>query len=390
MKTPKTFIKTEYLRNVSRDTRRIGRTLALLGIPIISVLLFFEFWETQNLAQLLFRVAALIPLGIFLAVTEIHPKLRPNTLIRMHLLSLVALIMMFCGLIVIRFENPLLSQIFKMSATSNSFITLTLIIYFASAGARKYLHYMLAIPTIFLIIYLGLFQTIEWNNFSLLINPVLIVIAIIIYNHWESKNKFREFINIRLVEYKKTKLETEITEQRKQAAELHSKATHDELTNLYNRRVAFSILEKHINNAKEYHTPLTVCFIDVDKLKKVNDSHGHAEGDNLLRKVAHALRENVRAADYICRLGGDEFLVIFPACGLAAAQSLVERIRQNLNTVHQIDFSYGFSEYSRETLADPEALIETADQNMYKNKMAKQKRRQAEEEFGEQQPLFPD
>jgi diguanylate cyclase (GGDEF)-like protein len=368
------ILKTEYLRIVSSDTRKTGRRLAILGLPLITIIAWGEFLIRQDQTALFFRLIALIALALFLLVTQVRPRTPSATLVGLHLISLSAIIIMICGITVSEFKNCVTSPVNIMASATSRLITTALIMYFFAAGARQYLHYLLAVPTIFLIVYTGIFQPLDWATFSFLINPVIVIIGILLYNSWETRKCMREFISKRRTEYQKTKLEIEINEHKQQTAELQSQAALDGLTNLYNRRVAFSYLEKHITAAQEQHTPLTVCFIDVDHLKKVNDTHGHAEGDNLLRTVARSLRENVRNSDYICRLGGDEFLVIFPACNLVTARFIIKTIRQELNVIHKIDFSFGFAAYDHGNKADANTLVETADRNMYKDKTAKQKK----------------
>jgi diguanylate cyclase (GGDEF)-like protein len=367
------IIKTEYLRRVSRNTRETGRRLAILGLPLIIFLAWGEFLIRPDYTALFFRLIALIALTLFLLVTQFRPRTPSTTLVGLHLISLSAIIIMICGITVCEFKNCVTSPVNMMASATSRLITTALIIYFFAAGARQYLHYLLAAPTIFLIVYAGIFQSLDWATFSLLINPVIVIMGMLLYNNWETRKCMREFISNRRTEYHKTKLEIEINKQKQQTAELKSQAALDGLTNLYNRRVAFSYLEKHITAAQEQHTPLTICFIDVDHLKKVNDTHGHAEGDNLLCTVAHSLRKNVRKSDYICRLGGDEFLVIFPACNLITARLIIKTIRQELNIIHKIDFSYGFAAYDHGNTTDANTLIKIADQNMYKDKTAKQK-----------------
>jgi putative two-component system response regulator len=101
----------------------------------------------------------------------------------------------------------------------------------------------------------------------------------------------------------------------------------DELTGLFNRRHAMYRLEEQWALAARYGRPLCVAMFDIDHFKKVNDTYGHDVGDQVLREVVGVLREHTRGTDAICRIGGEEFLVIFPLHTLEEACICVERCR---------------------------------------------------------------
>ncbi len=89
-------------------------------------------------------------------------------------------------------------------------------------------------------------------------------------------------------------------------------AITDDLTGLYNRRQAMHRLEEHWAVCERYQRPLAVVSLDVDHFKAINDLHGHSAGDQVLQGVAEAMRECVRTTDTVCRIGGEEFLIILP------------------------------------------------------------------------------
>ena len=93
----------------------------------------------------------------------------------------------------------------------------------------------------------------------------------------------------------------------------------DELTGLFNRRHAMFRLEEQWALAERYGRPLSIAMIDIDHFKRINDTYGHHAGDSILSRVAVILREQTRGTDAVCRVGGEEFLIIFPS------QSLQER-----------------------------------------------------------------
>jgi diguanylate cyclase (GGDEF)-like protein len=109
----------------------------------------------------------------------------------------------------------------------------------------------------------------------------------------------------------------------------------DNLTGLLNSRAFFEMAEQERLQAIRYGHPLTLCFLDLDNFKQVNDSLGHMTGDELLRIVARALRENIRGSDIAVRVGGDEFAVLFPETGGGEAGVLVAKLHGALNRVLQ-------------------------------------------------------
>jgi diguanylate cyclase (GGDEF)-like protein/PAS domain S-box-containing protein len=94
--------------------------------------------------------------------------------------------------------------------------------------------------------------------------------------------------------------------------QLAEQAVRDPLTGLYNRRYLDETIARDLARTSRAGQPLTVATLDVDHFKQVNDTHGHATGDRVLRWLADVLRANVRASDLICRVGGEEFLVVLP------------------------------------------------------------------------------
>ncbi|MFO0838755.1 MAG: diguanylate cyclase [Phycisphaerae bacterium] len=104
-------------------------------------------------------------------------------------------------------------------------------------------------------------------------------------------------------------------------------ANTDALTGLVNRRCLFERLQESWSLADRKNQPLSCAMIDIDHFKSINDTHGHAAGDEVLRQVAEKCREAVRRYDICGRFGGEEFCVILPSCGLAGAVASAERLR---------------------------------------------------------------
>ena len=116
-------------------------------------------------------------------------------------------------------------------------------------------------------------------------------------------------------------------------ARLEHQARTDSLTGLFNHSVFYERLLQSLQESSRTHEPIAVLMLDIDDFKHVNDVHGHAVGDELLRFLAEALRAIVRPEDVICRLGGEEFAVVMDACGGEDAVRVAERIQSRLAAV---------------------------------------------------------
>jgi len=112
---------------------------------------------------------------------------------------------------------------------------------------------------------------------------------------------------------------------------LQTLAITDDLTGLYNRRHAMHRLEEHWALCDRYQRPIAVIALDIDHFKRVNDSLGHSAGDAVLKGIAQVLRRCVRSTDIVCRVGGEEFLVILPSQTLHEADMCAQRCRQEVN-----------------------------------------------------------
>jgi putative two-component system response regulator len=112
----------------------------------------------------------------------------------------------------------------------------------------------------------------------------------------------------------------------------------DDLTGLLNRRQAMNRLEEQRALAERYSRPLSLFIVDLDHFKEINDAHGHETGDVILRRVAQLLGDQAPASDCVCRIGGDEFLVILPAHTTEQASAAAERCR---SAVAARDFTVG-------------------------------------------------
>ena len=103
---------------------------------------------------------------------------------------------------------------------------------------------------------------------------------------------------------------TDVTAEHQGTLNLQEKAYHDTVTGIKNRR----FFEEYIADVMDKKTPVTLCYIDIDDLKAVNDSFGHMEGDAYLRSFVDAVNDSIRSEDVFARIGGDEFCIVFEGC----------------------------------------------------------------------------
>lgn len=167
----------------------------------------------------------------------------------------------------------------------------------------------------------------------------------------------------------------DITARKNAEVRLKEYATFDELTGVYNRRVGLTMLQHELHTARREQQPLSVCFVDVNGLKKVNDTFGHDEGDQLIQKVAETMRQQLRRGDLLCRLGGDEFLMVYRNCSCENASKIWERIEAELRQTnhssekpYEISVSRGILEYDESVHSDVHELLNQADKIMYIHK----------------------
>lgn len=157
--------------------------------------------------------------------------------------------------------------------------------------------------------------------------------------------------------------------------ELYRRATVDPGTDIYNKRYLLDTLEAEFQSSRVRGRPLSAIFFDLDLFKHVNDAHGHAAGDHVLRECARVTRACLRKDDTFGRYGGEEFVILLPDTALAAAAELAERIRLALQT-HPFWFegkpisqtvSLGVSQMQPE-FETHEALLADADRKLYQSK----------------------
>ena len=167
----------------------------------------------------------------------------------------------------------------------------------------------------------------------------------------------------------------DITERKKMEEQLKKLARIDPLTGCYNRRYSLELLDRQLKLSQRHQSPFLLAFLDIDHLKHINDTFGHKEGDKVLVEVADLFHSTLREVDIICRMGGDEFLLVFPDSSLKDIPLFRDRINAKLSPLntqkkkdYQIHLSIGFSEYLPEKPKSMDELIAIADKRMYEEK----------------------
>jgi diguanylate cyclase (GGDEF)-like protein len=158
---------------------------------------------------------------------------------------------------------------------------------------------------------------------------------------------------------------------------LEEAALTDPLTGLHNRRWAMEELQRCWQASTRYRRPMACLLVDVDHFKRVNDSYGHDVGDAVLREIASRLRAAARQNEAVCRIGGEEFLIICDEIDRAGAAICGERLRAGVadqlvtNEGRELSVTVSIGAAVRdESIPSPELLLKVADQAVYAAKQA--------------------
>jgi len=160
--------------------------------------------------------------------------------------------------------------------------------------------------------------------------------------------------------------------------ELYTLATKDQLTGVLNRRSFEEALGKEVIRAIRENKPLAAIMIDIDNFKHYNDTYGHLQGDEALRKVTRIVSKNTRGSDFVARYGGEEFIVILPGASIKEAEHIADRMRSEVEKMeikptrkdlphgyNKITMSLGISELGDDGV---QGMLDRADKALYQAK----------------------
>jgi diguanylate cyclase (GGDEF)-like protein len=172
----------------------------------------------------------------------------------------------------------------------------------------------------------------------------------------------------------------EMLTYRQRYEEVRQRMVRDALTGLYNRGYFDEILPRAVAHAARSQEPLSLLLVDTDHFKTINDTHSHITGDRVLRLVADTLGEHARAADTVCRFGGDEFIVILSSADSSAASAFAERFRRRLRErvqaavpalpMEEVTATVGIATFLEDPVASADDLVRLADNRLYVGKRA--------------------
>jgi diguanylate cyclase (GGDEF)-like protein len=156
---------------------------------------------------------------------------------------------------------------------------------------------------------------------------------------------------------------------------LRHHATLDHLTGLWNRRMILEQLDRELSRVRREKCSLTVAMVDIDRFKAINDTHGHAAGDAVIRDTAAAIRLQLREYDIVGRYGGEEFLLLLPGCDSQSARIVADRVRERIQAVPtlygaltlSVTASFGLASTKMAGM-EPSSLIAAADSALYRAK----------------------
>jgi diguanylate cyclase (GGDEF)-like protein len=164
----------------------------------------------------------------------------------------------------------------------------------------------------------------------------------------------------------------DITAQKKHEQDLFEKAVLDPLTGCYNRRQFLELAMKEIRRAWRYDAPFCLMMMDIDHFKMVNDRYGHTFGDEVLKIMARACKQNLRDSDIFARYGGEEFIVLLTNTTIAEGRSVAERVRQaiekcviSLTTGEKFHFTISLGVVCSQSSDDLDELVKRADSALY-------------------------
>lgn len=213
---------------------------------------------------------------------------------------------------------------------------------------------------------------------------VFVIIIVTFYSFISTNNRIRKPMKVLMRELKELSLiDDEVSKKLKniksdeisEMTEYFNEMMYDQLTKTFNRRSGLSKLSRMIQYDNRRYLKLSLCFIDINGLKEVNDQLGHQFGDELIGSAVEGIKQEIRDDDFIIRMGGDEFLVVFNGIDQEIAEKVWERINHRYEQINKqeekryiISVSHGIVDFGSYEISEVESLIRAADDKMYAEK----------------------
>lgn len=213
----------------------------------------------------------------------------------------------------------------------------------------------------------------RWQPQTSLTTTLLCMLALTLYLLMFAHDAYTRGLALR---QSRKQLATRIAEITSLQARLQDQAARDPLTGLFNRRHLDAALARELADGNHRSAPLSLVMLDIDRFKRINDTYGHAAGDEMIKALARLLAWRVRGQDLACRYGGEEFLLMLPGTGMQAAAQLAESLRKEFEEL-RVEFegrrlaatvSFGIAAFP-EHEADPQTLLRRADKALYAAKL---------------------
>ncbi len=390
-KSFKDSYKPDFYAYQNENTARIGKLLVCCGFPMILLFTLQDIFIIKQPVLLYFRLIFILPFLFYaISVFFIFPD-HKNFVLPVHSAALLSLNLSMLS-ILYYFAVVLRDKPEDTQAVINAYIVVLFITFVVSGAARKFYIGLSVIP--FVLFFTAMACELHGNlkTLSYLSSPMLLLVVLSVFSFVAEQKAFQDFFHRSMDEERKEQLKEQIENQTKLfnelqntvdenkqiSEELLNEIMYDSLTEAFNRNQGYKKLVSDFEFIHSIGGCITLCYVDVDMLKHYNDTYGHKQGDEFLRLVVSRIKSNIGVNDYIIRMGGDEFLVVFNGFDKKSAKAKMnntsEELRQYSQDGIQYDFSCGYSEFFSGDDITIEQLIILADEDMYIHKNSKRDR----------------
>lgn len=356
-----------YLEELSAKTITFSKYLTVIGIPFLAYFIYQDFFIVEMSGLFRSRIIFIIPYILYMISIFVVKSTNRVVVEWTHSIFLFSLLLMSVAMI--NYTISLNAEIDIYSRGALGALMVNTFVAFTFAGiSSRWLHLIIGLPNVLLIFTVLTNSNLEFKSSLLFLSNFIFIVFLLtiraFYQEYVHYDEFKSRHNY------KEELEKNINLNKV----LSLLATFDEMTGVYTRNVGIGMIDIELKKAKRDHIMLTLCFVDADGLKRVNDEYGHDYGDKYLQKIVEVLSSVIRASDFIIRVGGDEFLVVFYNCTASKAEELIIKGHTNLresNCPFDCDFSYGISSTNGIENTSVDELIKLADTEMYIQKKKK-------------------